>query len=80
MGEVVAKIHNNHLIHGDLTTSNFMLSESKQIAVIDWGLSFVSEKTEDKAVDLYVLERAINSTHPNHPELVLFFIFMLFIK
>jgi tRNA A-37 threonylcarbamoyl transferase component Bud32 len=25
---------------------------------------------EDKAVDLYVLERAMTSTHPNHPELV----------
>lgn len=70
MGETVAKIHNNHLVHGDLTTSNFLLNESQQIVVIDWGLSFVSEKAEDKAVDLYVLERAFNSTHPNHPELV----------
>jgi TP53 regulating kinase-like protein len=32
--------------------------------VIDFGLSFVSNLPEDKAVDLYVLERAFASTHP----------------
>ena len=32
--------------------------------MIDFGLSFVSNKVEDKAVDLYVLKRALISTHP----------------
>lgn len=31
---------------------------------IDFGLSFVSSKIEDKAVDIYVLKRAFISTHP----------------
>lgn len=31
--------------------------------LIDFGLSFVSSLAEDKAVDLYVLERAFASTH-----------------
>ena len=31
---------------------------------IDFGLSFVSGKIEDKAVDIYVLKRAFISTHP----------------
>lgn len=32
--------------------------------LIDFGLSYVSGLVEDKAVDLYVLERAFASTHP----------------
>lgn len=32
---------------------------------IDFGLSFVSSKIEDKATDIYVLKRAFLSTHPN---------------
>ena len=32
--------------------------------LIDFGLSFHSTLVEDKAVDLYVLERAFASTHP----------------
>ena len=33
--------------------------------LIDFGLSYVSALVEDKAVDLYVLERAFASTHPD---------------
>lgn len=33
--------------------------------LIDFGLSYQSTLTEDKAVDLYVLERAFSSTHPD---------------
>ena len=32
--------------------------------LIDFGLAFQSAVVEDKAVDLYVLERAFASTHP----------------
>ena len=37
--------------------------------LIDFGLSFVSGKLEDKAVDFYVLKRAFISTHPGSEEL-----------
>lgn len=43
--------------------------------MIDFGLSFVSQTMEDKGVDIYVLERAFLSTHPNSEKLVLFFVF-----
>jgi TP53 regulating kinase-like protein len=33
--------------------------------LIDFGLSYHSTLVEDKAVDLYVLERAFASTHPD---------------
>ena len=36
---------------------------------IDFGLSQVSCKIEDKAVDIYVLKRAFISTHPGTEEL-----------
>ena len=37
--------------------------------MIDFGLSFVSSKVEDKAVDFYVLKRAFISTHPGSEDL-----------
>lgn len=70
IGKVVASCHASDLIHGDLTTSNILFSETLSEAVlIDFGLAQVSAMTEDKAVDLYVLERAISSTHPEASEL-----------
>ena len=41
----------------------------RSLTLIDFGLSFVSGLAEDKAVDLYVLERAFLSTHPNTEQL-----------
>jgi tRNA A-37 threonylcarbamoyl transferase component Bud32 len=37
--------------------------------LIDFGLSYNSSLVEDKAVDLYVLERAFSSTHPDSEEM-----------
>jgi len=67
LGEIIAQIHSCGIVHGDLTTSNFMikLNDQKHIIPIDFGLSSFSTSSEDRAVDLYVLERAIISTHPN---------------
>ena len=65
IGNVLGKLHDANIIHGDLTTSNMIIEiTSKQITLIDFGLSFVSALPEDKGVDLYVLERAFLSTHP----------------
>lgn len=62
IGEKVAILHNNSVIHHDLTTSNMIFN--KQIYFIDFGLSFFSEKIEDKAVDLHLLKEALESKHP----------------
>lgn len=62
IGMQVAKIHKKNLIHGDLTTSNFILKEGK-IYFIDFGLSFHSARIEDKAVDLHLLKQALESKH-----------------
>jgi len=68
IGRVVGMMHRSHIIHGDLTTSNLLLvgkPEDCRIAVIDFGLASIEETAEDKGVDLYVLERALLSTHPS---------------
>lgn len=39
-----------------------------EIVLIDFGLAVQSLQDEDKAVDLYVLERAFGSTHPEAEE------------
>ncbi|EDO33026.1 predicted protein [Nematostella vectensis] len=66
IGVLLAKMHQVDCIHGDLTTSNLLSKNSSNaITIIDFGLSSVSSLAEDKGVDLYVLERAFLSTHPN---------------
>lgn len=62
IGEYIAKMHNEGIIHGDLTTSN-MIVQDDEIYFIDFGLSFFSEKFEDKAVDLHLLKEALESKH-----------------
>ncbi|KAH8980163.1 kinase-like domain-containing protein [Lactarius hatsudake] len=73
VGTEIAKMHLADIIHGDLTTSNMMLRHPSstanspgvhQLVLIDFGLAYTSTLAEDKAVDLYVLERAFASTHP----------------
>eukprot|EP00112_Aurelia_sp_Birch-Aquarium-sp1_P015128 Seg3325.3 transcript_id=Seg3325.3/GoldUCD/mRNA.D3Y31 product="EKC/KEOPS complex subunit TP53RK" protein_id=Seg3325.3/GoldUCD/D3Y31 len=77
MGVIIAKMHVNDVIHGDLTTSNmlkFIDKQEKSLVLIDFGLSYISTLAEDKGVDLYVLERAFLSTHPNTEHLFKIFL------
>jgi Kae1-associated kinase Bud32 len=62
VGKKIASMHNNGIIHGDLTTSNMIL-KGDEIFFIDFGLSFFSAKLEDKAVDLHLLRQALESKH-----------------
>jgi len=62
VGRVVGTMHNLNVIHADLTTSN-MIYTKKKVHLIDFGLSFVSTKLEDRAVDLNVLDQALGSAH-----------------
>jgi Kae1-associated kinase Bud32 len=60
----IAALHEHDVIHGDLTTSNMIL-KNNEIYFIDFGLGFHSNRIEDKAVDLYLLHQALESTHFN---------------
>ncbi|EPS70566.1 hypothetical protein M569_04196, partial [Genlisea aurea] len=72
IGNSIAKLHDGGLIHGDLTTSNMLIrsGSANQLVLIDFGLSFISTIPEDKAVDLYVLERALLSMHSSCGDVV----------
>jgi len=76
VGVAIGKMHDADIVHGDLTTSNIMvLSEGRDaqtptVVLIDFGLGMLQSGVEDKAVDLYVLERAFLSTHPGSESLV----------
>jgi len=61
IGKIISKIHNQNIIHGDLTTSN-MIYKNK-LFLIDFGLGFHSSKIEDKAVDLHLLKQALETKH-----------------
>jgi TP53 regulating kinase-like protein len=109
IAENITKMHNQGLIHGDLTTSNMIyikdsnnlikktdasLNQSPQkhlnlninnnlininnksakqlskiansegkVYFIDFGLAFHSDKVEDKAVDLHLLQQALEAKH-----------------
>ena len=52
------------IIHGDITTSNIMLSDDK-LVFIDFGLGRYSQVKEDKAVDLLVLKKSLQSIDYN---------------
>jgi len=84
IGENITKMHNQGIIHGDLTTSNMIYVEGSKdrkkssskkseqsedfidfnkVYFIDFGLAFHSQKIEDKAVDLHLLEQALEAKH-----------------
>lgn len=75
IGTIIGTMHAKNIIHGDLTTSNILLNPKTEdfsdydVIMIDFGLSHYEEGAEDKGVDLYVLERALLSTHSNLPQL-----------
>jgi TP53 regulating kinase-like protein len=54
MGNLVGMLHENGIMHGDLTTSNFIFFQNK-VYVIDFGLSQKTIKPEDHAVDLRLI-------------------------
>ncbi|BBN10412.1 TP53 regulating kinase and related kinases [Marchantia polymorpha subsp. ruderalis] len=71
IGKAVAKLHDGGVVHGDLTTSNMLIRpDTNQLVMIDFGLSFTSALPEDKAVDLYVLERALISLHSSNGDIM----------
>ncbi len=62
MGNLVGLMHKNGIMHGDLTTSNFIFFKNK-VYVIDFGLSQKTIKPEDHAVDLRLIKEILNSAH-----------------
>ena len=64
IGENISRLHSADIIHGDITTSNIMLRDD-QLVFIDFGLGRHSTLDEDKAVDLLVLKKSLQSIDYN---------------
>jgi TP53 regulating kinase and related kinases len=62
MGKYVSVLHNKNIIHGDLTTSNF-IKRKHDLYLIDFGLSFYSERIEDMATDIRIIKEILSSAH-----------------
>lgn len=64
IAESITKLHNQDIVHGDLTTSNMIYNpKNDKVYFIDFGLSFHSHRIEDKAVDLHLLKQALEAKH-----------------
>ncbi|HKR57511.1 MAG TPA: KEOPS complex kinase/ATPase Bud32 [Candidatus Nitrosopolaris sp.] len=61
MGKYAALLHSKNIIHGDLATSNFVLGTN--LVILDFGLSFYSERLEDRASDIRLLKEIYGSAH-----------------
>lgn len=64
IGKIVGILHKNGIMHGDLTTSNFILLKNK-LVLIDFGLANRTEKPDDHAIDLRLFKEILNSAHAN---------------
>lgn len=62
IGELVGRLHNCGIIHGDLTTSNLILHDGV-IYLIDFGLGYFEKNVEAQGVDVHVLFQTFESTH-----------------
>lgn len=66
IGNLIGRLHKNGIIHGDLTTSNMILTSFGKVIFIDFGLSERSIELEQKGVDLHLMKRTLLSTHYRH--------------
>jgi TP53 regulating kinase-like protein len=63
IGVYTGRLHQAGIQHGDLTTSNMILTGDGRVFLIDFGLSTFTNDVEDTAVDLILFKRALMSTH-----------------
>ena len=68
IGGLIGRLHSRGIIHGDLTTSNMILTAEDRVVFVDFGLSELSTELEARGVDLHLMKRAFQSTHYNHAE------------
>jgi len=64
LGKSIKKMHQNDIIHGDLTTSNMIWND--KLYLIDFGLGKISIRVEDMAVDIHLLKECFRSKHHVH--------------
>ena len=68
-GEIIGRVHSIGIVHGDPTTSNYIIKNNNYY-LIDYGLSEFSDKLEDRAVDIHLFRRAALATHAKHADVL----------
>ncbi len=68
LGEEIGLMHRGGIVHGDLTTSNLIISQDVPF-VVDFGMAHRSVQVEDRAVDLHLMQRSIITSHGSNPTL-----------
>jgi TP53 regulating kinase and related kinases len=63
IGSQVGLLHAAGIVHGDLTTSNVIVSPYGAPFIVDFGMSRRSVEPEDRGVDLHLLQRSIVASH-----------------
>ena len=65
IGFYVGSMHSKGFIHGDLTTSNLIFTSDEKLFFIDFGLGEFTNELEKQGVDVHLMLRALESTHPS---------------
>ena len=63
IGQQIGALHETGLVHGDMTTSNIIISRSGLPFILDFGMSSHSSDPEDRGTDLHLLQRSISTSH-----------------
>lgn len=69
LGFQIASLHENDIIHGDLTVFNVVVERSQNPCLIDFGLGSVSIEIEKKADDLLTFFNTLKAITPKFQEL-----------
>jgi TP53 regulating kinase and related kinases len=63
LGSMIGLLHSAGIVHGDLTTSNIVVTLAGDPVLVDFGMARRSVDPEDRGVDLHLLQRSIVTSH-----------------
>lgn len=74
VGEILARLHENGVAHGDPTTRNAVREkenrDEERVFLVDFGLSYATHHVEDFGMDLHVFRSAVRGTTENDEEVL----------
>ena len=65
VGRAIRELHRNAVNHGDLSTNNILVTNKREVILIDLGLSSREYDVEGFGIDLHVLHEILRASHPN---------------
>ncbi|WP_455463547.1 KEOPS complex kinase/ATPase Bud32 [Candidatus Hodarchaeum mangrovi] len=68
-GNQIGLLHQNEIIHGDLTVFNVIITPSEKTFIIDFGLAQISNEVEKKAEDLLTFRNTLKAISKDYKKL-----------